>query len=685
MSRWIIGLVLGLTWVSTVLGADINTTVLDVAANGRCERAGLVQLRITGDDFAEASPDTPIYLQIAFDRGALLRESLVDPLRGETPISVPVTLQRTNGAEGSLNLVSDAIEVVRWRAGEPELWLAIRQPTSTWLATAAGPSAPTPDLTVLVTVGRSFDDTAVLAGTADTRVWPYQDGHAVALDLKLDLSASSLVAVPAPPDLSLLNAYVQWYDADTTGVESVADVAEIELGKPLAVLFAVNHPIARAMTASAADLVVWGAVPKWDGDQNRRPLTALTVAVQSDLFAGASPQAPLFLRLQLPAGTTLAHTRVPVGEQTMPVLVPLWTPFEDLATPVLNAAADALQVVRYQAGEDAIWLRINQSSDQWLRDENDTLGPTAAQPVYFQLGSTAAEARTFLQPLYAAQYANLPAPCRARDVDDVDAAVSTLLVAEIAPVSQAFNAVFSWTLFDASTRDVALAETADGIQLGQSNAVSVGGDTGAAFLTPAAEGVGPKLVAEVVAIAEQDDKAELGRLGLRFEGDWFDDEASSWAVRLPQGVVLSETRVAPGAPAITVTPTLATNADCGSQVVAGPTAASITRWVAGESHIELTFAEPTATWLLRDGRLGAPDNSEPVTLWLGESETAARARRDARWLTCGAASSAKRALSLPLRVTLDHGYLGRDTYLAVELHDADGISRGRAELAYRDQ
>ncbi len=685
MDRWVFGFAFGLAWVTAVFGADIDTSVLDVAVNGRCERAGLVQLRLTGDDFAGAAPDAPIYLRVAFDHGARLRESLVDPLRGDAPIEVPVNLVRSGDFEGSLNLAPDAIEVVRWRAGEPQLWLAIRQATSTWLTTPSGFSAPTPDLAVILAVGRSHQDIAAAAAGVDTRHWPQQKGRAVALDLKLDLSTSSLVAAPAPPELSLLNADVQWFDATTRGVESAAEVADIQLGEPLAVLFAVDHPVARAVEAPAADLVVWGAVPKWDCDQGRRPLTALSVAVQSNLFAGASGQAPLYLRLQLPAGTSLAHTRVAAGEGNMPVLLPLWTPRDAADTPVMNAAADALQIVRYQAGEDAIWLRINQSSDQWLRDETNTFGPSPSQPVYFQLGGAVAQARAFLQPLYAASRANLPAPCRAHDAGDADAAVSTRLVVDLAPVPEAHDALFGWTLFDASTGDVALAESADGIQFGQSQRVTLSGDTRAAFLTPAAGAVGPQLVGEVAAVAVQEVEADLGRLGLRFEGDWFDGGTTRWTIRLPQGAVLSETWVAPGAPPLVVTPALAADADCDLQVVAGPMAASITRWVAGEDHIVLTLAEPTAEWLLEDGRLRAPDRADPVTLWLGESEAAARARRDARWVYCRRTTAAKRALAVPFRVTLDDALLGLDTYLAVELLDADGISRARIDLGYRDE
>lgn len=677
--------VLGWILVAVVLSADIETTVLDVAVSGRCERAGVVQLRLTGDDFAEAAPDAPIYLQIAFDHGARLRQTLVDPLRGETPIAVPVTLVRTGDAEGRLNLAPNAIEVVRWRAGEPELWLAIRQPTSTWVTTSAGPRAPSPELAVVLAVGRSHAATAALADAADARVWPRQNGVAVALDVTLDLSASSLMAAPAPPELSLLNTDVQWYDATTSGVESAADAADIQLGEPLAVLFGVDHPIARAVTAPAADLVVWGTVPKWDGAQTRRPLTALTVAVQSDLFAEANPQQPLYLRLQLPADARLAHTRVAAGSEHMPVLVPLWLPLGAENAPVLNAAADALQIVRYQAGEDAVWLRINQSSDQWLRDGAGFLSPSPAQPVYFQLGYAAAPARARLEALYAAAHANLPAPCRARDVDDPSAAVSTLLVAELAAVVEAQDAAFTWTVYDASTADVTVAESVAAIQLGQSKAVTVAGDTRSAFLTPANAETAPLLTGDLAFIDDQKETAALGRLGLRFEGNWLADAPSSWTLRLPDGVVLRETLVAPGDAGLAITPAVAADADCGLQVVAGASAARITRWVAGESLITLAFAEPTATWLRQAGDLRAPDQTDPVWLWLGESEAEARTRREARWGYCGQDTRAKRALSFPLQITLDAELLGRDTYLAVELLDPAGFSRARFDLAYRDE
>ncbi|CAM2063961.1 Leucine-rich repeat domain-containing protein [Sulfidibacter corallicola] len=112
---------------------------------------------ISGDDFAAASPEAPIYLRISFTKGSRLNHTLVDidqpswPLI-HRPIYLPIQLA-TRGAGYGIHAPADSVSIIRWRKNESEVWLAIRWSSTSWINGPNGPQSPTAEHPVRIDLG----------------------------------------------------------------------------------------------------------------------------------------------------------------------------------------------------------------------------------------------------------------------------------------------------------------------------------------------------------------------------------------------------------------------------------------------------------------------------------------------------------------------------------------------------
>jgi len=147
---------------------------------------------------------------------------------------------------------------------------------------------------------------------------------------------------------------------------------------------------------------------------------SVTVTVDSDAFAEASATYPVYVRIDLShdarLGTTLVDPTLPGFDyRGRPVYLALALASED-SNLALSARADSVCIQRWVEDEGSIWLKIQQSSSQWLSDGVNTLAPTPERPVQFQIGLSARASATGLAGLDE-NHRNLP--FNTRDVDQI--------------------------------------------------------------------------------------------------------------------------------------------------------------------------------------------------------------------------------------------------------------------------
>ena len=121
---------------------------------------------------------------------------------------------------------------------------------------------------------------------------------------------------------------------------------------------------------------------------------SITMTVDADDFAAASPEAPIYIRIQLGSNTTLAKTLVDTQSAVSPFNQPIYLAVEliDIGDPAttVNVPQDAVSIVRWISGEDAIWLCISRSSSTWItRNGMTTEAPSADHKLSWTLGISA--------------------------------------------------------------------------------------------------------------------------------------------------------------------------------------------------------------------------------------------------------------------------------------------------------
>ncbi len=156
---------------SGILLAGITTSesANQVYYRGSNERAGGITMRVDGNDFAGISPEAPAYIRIRLLQDATLAHTLVDPNGGSSTHARPIFLAMTLDApESNTRLVTppDTLSVVRWVAGETDIWLRIRRDSSGWLETDGEAAAPAENATVAWTIGISARTSAERASLA---------------------------------------------------------------------------------------------------------------------------------------------------------------------------------------------------------------------------------------------------------------------------------------------------------------------------------------------------------------------------------------------------------------------------------------------------------------------------------------------------------------------------------------
>ncbi len=138
---------------------QVSTSINDVYLRGARQLPGTITLTVTGDDFSAASPQTPIFIAVTLDKNAKIAKTLVDLTSADPTVNQPVYLtlgQFEFSPDYTNNAPTDAVSIVRWKAGEARLWIRVQRSSSEWLLDAASnPTHPTPSVRVSWTVGVS--------------------------------------------------------------------------------------------------------------------------------------------------------------------------------------------------------------------------------------------------------------------------------------------------------------------------------------------------------------------------------------------------------------------------------------------------------------------------------------------------------------------------------------------------
>ncbi len=152
-------------------------------------------------------------------------------------------------------------------------------------------------------------------------------------------------------------------------------------------------------------------------------------------FVDASHENPIFLAMTFDKGAVLSHTLVDLAgddpDTNRPIFLPLVLHKSDEMPHELNAPPDTVAIVRWVAGEDTLWLRIQAASSTWVRIDSTTVGPPEPDyPVSWSIGISA----RLSWSSFPGQSRNLPFATRNPDVlpDSFEQAVSTLFCCDLA-------------------------------------------------------------------------------------------------------------------------------------------------------------------------------------------------------------------------------------------------------------
>ncbi|CAM2069749.1 hypothetical protein SCOR_30520 [Sulfidibacter corallicola] len=230
---------------------EFITSIGEVCARNDTQQAGTLDIRIDGDQFADASSQTPHYLQIRFDHAVLLAQTLVDiegSDAGHMPINLAARLDSNAPANAlELNMLENAIQIVRWRRGESSIWIRINHSSSQWLSQGGATRSPNHEHRIVFSIGigseasRDQNEQVLSNLDANRRV----DGALVTTELMVDTRSSALFPLGSPEDRNV-NIEPEHYDDQTRLVTTAIHEDLIIYGSPQLVRFAVDIPIGRS-------------------------------------------------------------------------------------------------------------------------------------------------------------------------------------------------------------------------------------------------------------------------------------------------------------------------------------------------------------------------------------------------------------------------------------------------------
>ena len=114
---------------SSLANVNLYTTIRRIARESLGEHAGSIHFEVNGADFYSVTKCTPIMVRIRLDKGVVLAQTLVD-VQSVTTTHEPINLACwiEGSTEATIAIEPDAVQIVRWREGEHELWIRVNSP-----------------------------------------------------------------------------------------------------------------------------------------------------------------------------------------------------------------------------------------------------------------------------------------------------------------------------------------------------------------------------------------------------------------------------------------------------------------------------------------------------------------------------------------------------------------------------
>ena len=299
-----------LCFLTVPLWADVELqhSINDVYYRGDHQLAGSITFTTNGNDFADASPENPMFIRVLLEDDAVLADTRVDQRTDGLVISQPIYMacELVSVSNYTLAIVPEAVSIVRWVGGEKEFWFKVQTATDTWLQDAQGQSvAPDENAKVSWTVGISARSSVAdhsVASRSSMRsnsrsTNPQTDADATSTLLCLDLTNSTMELGRS------LGEFIFAY-----GPEAEVSIGEYEPINKAEIHFVGDFEIARGKDLKPVDTrLVSGTV-------NLQPLTSQQLLLQADLvFALTQTRGASLLNQNLYNGATLRLTSPDTG------------------------------------------------------------------------------------------------------------------------------------------------------------------------------------------------------------------------------------------------------------------------------------------------------------------------------------------------------------------------------------
>jgi len=224
--------------IQVVLSGGMYTTTRLFDPTLDCTSPGAIAICFYYDDLGMVTAENPLYVRARFVEGFTLCQTLVDIVdsaSGHEPIYL--ALYMNNQGDFEMNAGPGAVSIVRWRAGESEIWLKFSEPTSGWLMGPQGATSPSLDNMVCMDMGHAaIINGQYLEGASSTggsnRKGNGDLGDTVLRSTHICLSYDEQVIDPdASVDYNITSFVF------SNGVTTADDVAAIVLGDQLAINF----------------------------------------------------------------------------------------------------------------------------------------------------------------------------------------------------------------------------------------------------------------------------------------------------------------------------------------------------------------------------------------------------------------------------------------------------------------
>lgn len=219
--RWLT-LFLHFFCITALCSVKLDTSINDLYYRGASALAGCITMEVTGDDFRDASEANPIFIRIVPDHNSFLAETRVEQASLDPLISSPINLAMK--LDGGFTLIAepDAVSIVRWVAGESQIWIRVKQSSDLWLMGLSGPVGPSSTQEVSWNLGvpaRLSDGRNEMSSFGSNL--PFNTRDITAVEGDFALATSSHICL----DLTTSNLQVgSWLQIDIIAFDKFADL-----------------------------------------------------------------------------------------------------------------------------------------------------------------------------------------------------------------------------------------------------------------------------------------------------------------------------------------------------------------------------------------------------------------------------------------------------------------------------